>query len=221
SEGERDPLGASSIGTGELIADAVSRGARTVYVACGGSATTDGGTGALEAFDPSAARLVAICDTHVPFERAAEVFAPQKGADAVQVRELRRRPDRIAQQLPRDPRGVPISGGAGGISGALWAHGAELALGAPFILDALDFDRRLVGADLVITGEGAIDETTTTGKAPAEVATRARTASTPCHAIVGRAELDGEAATELGLASIEEAQDLAAITAAAARVARA
>ncbi len=215
---ERDAVGATSRGTGELVADAISRGAETVYVACGGSATTDGGAGLLEAIDPDAARLIAVCDTDIPFERAAEVFAPQKGADAAQVEDLTRRLEALAAELPRDPRGVAMSGGAGGIAGGLWAHGAELAPGAPFVLDALDFDRRLRTADLVITGEGALDPTTLTGKAPAEVASRAGAAGIPCHAIVGRNELGREAQAELGFSSVQEAGDLTAIRAAATRV---
>lgn len=215
---ERDPVGATSRGTGELIADAISKGAETVYVACGGSATTDGGAGLLEAFDPSAAQLIAICDTDVPFECAAEVFAPQKGADEAQVELLAERLQQRADELPRDPRGVPMSGGAGGIAGGLWAHGAELALGAPFVLDALDFDRRLRAADLVITGEGALDLTTLTGKAPAEVAKRAKAQGTPCHAVVGRDALDDRARAKLNFRSVQEAGSLDAISAAVARI---
>ena len=215
---ERDPLGTTSRGTGELIAAAVLKGAETVYVACGGSATTDGGAGLLEAFDPSAARLIAICDTDVPFERAAEVFAPQKGADEAQVKLLSGRLRQQAAELPRDPRGVPMSGGAGGIAGGLWAHGAELALGAPFVLDALDFDDRLGAADLVITGEGALDLTTLTGKAPAEVAKRAKAQGTPCHAIVGRDALEDRVRAGLNFSSVQEAGSLDAISAAATRI---
>ena len=218
AESERDPVGGSSRGTGELIAAAITQGAQTVYVACGGSATTDGGAGLLDAIEPRAARVIAVCDTEVTFERAAAVFAPQKGASEAQVRLLSERLARLAEQLPRDPRGVPMAGGAGGIAGGLWAHGAELALGAPLVLDALEFDRRLLAADLAITGEGALDQTTLTGKAPAEVAARARAAGVPCHAIVGSAELGDQARSTLGFSSIQEAGDLDSISAAAARI---
>lgn len=218
AEDERDAVRATSRGTGELMADAVARGAETVYVACGGSATTDAGEGILGTFDPSSVRLVVICDTQLSFERAAEVFAPQKGADPSEVEVLRERLDRIAERLPRDPRGVPVSGGAGGISGALWAHGAELALGAPFVLDAIGFDRRLAAADLVVTGEGTLDETTLTGKAPAEIARRALARRVACHAIVGRSVLRPRAGKAHGFTSVREAGTLAAIAEAAAQI---
>ena len=84
AEEERDAVAASSYGTGELIAAAVVAGARTVYVAAGGSATTDGGEGALLAIEDlgglGTTRLVVLCDVRTPFELAPSVFAPQKGA---------------------------------------------------------------------------------------------------------------------------------------------
>src|SRR4051794_27289975 len=85
AEAERDPWAASTHGTGELIAAAVEAGADVVLVAVGGSATTDGGAGALEAIDEAGglrgARIVVLCDVRTPFEAAAKVFGPQKGAD--------------------------------------------------------------------------------------------------------------------------------------------
>ena len=91
-EPERDPERASSAGTGELIAAAIGSGARRILVAAGGSATTDGGRGAIDALQAAGgtgdAELEVLCDTSVPFERAAEVFAPQKGASPEQVERL-------------------------------------------------------------------------------------------------------------------------------------
>jgi len=220
ASGELDAVRSTSRGTGELIAAAIGRGAQTIYVACGGSATTDGGAGLLAEFDPSAARLVAVCDTDVPFEGAADVFAPQKGASEADVEVLRDRLERAAAELPRDPRGMAMGGGAGGIAGALWAYGAELVLGAPFVLDVLGFDQRLRAAETVITGEGTLDRTTLTGKAPAEVARRASAVGLPCHAIVGRDVLDRSAHQEIGFSSVHEATDLAAIKDTAARIAQ-
>ena len=119
---ERDPERASSAGTGELIAAAIEAGAGRVLVAAGGSATTDGGRGAIDALEaaggPGDARLEVLCDTTVPFERAAEVFAPQKGASPEQVRRLTERLVALAGALPRDPRGRAMTGAAGGLSGA-------------------------------------------------------------------------------------------------------
>ena len=136
------------------------------------------------------ARLVALCDVRTSFTDAAARFGPQKGADAAAVRRLTRRLERLAATWPRDPRGVPMTGAAGGLAGALWAVlGAELKPGARFILDALDSGARMRAARAVIVGEGRLDPTTLEGKAAGELATDARQAGVPCHAIVGSAAL--------------------------------
>src|SRR5437588_885494 len=117
AEDERDPEAASTAGTGEVIAAALAADAREVLVAVGGSATTDGGAGAIaalhEAGGPGATRLTVLCDVRTTFERAAAVYGPQKGAHPAAVRRLARRLDGLARDLPRDPRGMPL-GGAGG-----------------------------------------------------------------------------------------------------------
>ena len=84
-----------------------------------------------------------------------------------------------------------MTGAAGGLSGGLWAaFGAELAPGAAFVLDAVGFDARMRSARAVVTGEGRLDRQSLVGKVVSEVATRARQAGVPCHAIVGTRELD-------------------------------
>lgn len=188
--GELDPLSASSAGTGELIAAAIGAGAGRVLVACGGSATTDGGLGALGRFEPAAAEIVCLCDVGDAFEGALR-YAPQKGAAAEQLDELSARLARLRSELPHDPGRLPFTGAAGGLAGGLWAHGARLVPGARHVLDAVGFDGRLDGASIVLTGEGAIDATSLSGKAVGEVAMRAARAGVPCHAIVGRDELSG------------------------------
>jgi glycerate kinase len=216
---ERDPLGATSRGTGELIAAAVEAGAREVLVAAGGSATTDAGAGILSALADAgvAPALTVICDVQTPFERAPAVFGPQKGAGPEEVALLERRLDAFARAAPRDPRGVPMTGAAGGLAGGLWAHlGARLVPGAAFVLDLLDFDAHLRGACLVITGEGRIDDQTAQGKAVAEVAERAGHAGVPCVVVAGRDELDAAGAAELGIVAIAEAHDPAEMEAAGA-----
>ena len=220
AEDERDPEAATTVGTGELILAARDAGADMVFVSVGGSATTDGGAGALEAIERGGglggARLVVLCDVRTPFERAAEVYGPQKGADAAAVRRLTRRLHRLAEGWPRDPRGAPMTGAAGGLAGGLWAAlGAELVPGAAFVLDALGFDARLRAAGAVVTGEGRLDEQTLQGKVVGEVATRARQRGVPCHAIVGRSELDRFGRRMLDLDSVTEATSLEAIEAAA------
>ena len=223
AEEERDPMAASTAGTGELILAAIDAGAAVVLVGVGGSATTDGGAGAVEAIREGGGlygtRLVVLCDVRTPFERAAEVFAPQKGADADTVRRLSRRLRDQAGRLPRDPRGVPMTGAAGGLAGGLWAaFGAVLEPGASFVLDALGFDARMRAARAVVTGEGRIDQQTLEGKAAGEVAVRCRQAGVPCHAIVGANALSPFDQRILDLQTVDEAGTPEAITDAARRL---
>ena len=213
--GERDAEAASSAGTGELIAAAIACGARRVLVAAGGSATTDGGSGALEAIAAAGgldgASLTVLCDVRTPFEQAADVFGPQKGADAAAVARLRRRLQAFGL-----PSGIPMSGAAGGLAGGLWARsGATLVPGGAFVLEALDFDRRLLASAAVIVGEGSLDVTSLEGKITAEIATRARQLGVPAHAIVGRCALTRFDARILDLQEIREAGDEQAIARAA------
>jgi glycerate 2-kinase len=210
----RDPFAASTAGTGELIAAAVAAGARTVLLGVGGSATTDGGAGAIEAIERAGglrdARLVVLCDVRTPFEDAARVFGPQKGADPDAVKRLTSRLHRQARRMPRDPRGLEMTGAAGGLSGGLWAaFGAELVGGAAFVLDAVQFDRRMLQSRTVITGEGRLDAQSLVGKLVAEIATRARQRGVPCDAVCGVRELDAMGARMLDLERIVEATTLA------------
>ena len=207
---------ADSRGTGELVAAAVDAGAHVVLVAAGGSASTDGGAGAVAAIEDAGglrgAALVVLCDVRTPFERAPAVFAPQKGADPATVARLRERLDALAAGWPRDPRGVPMTGAAGGLAGGLWAAlGARLEPGAAWVLEALDVDARMRAAQAVIVGEGRIDEQTLAGKLVGELATRARQAGVPCHAIVGTNALDLFGARILDLQTVTEAPTLEAV----------
>jgi glycerate kinase len=210
-EERRDPWAASTRGTGELIAATAAEGTERILVSVGGSATTDGGAGALAALVGVAVPpLTVLCDVTTPYEDAAVVFGPQKGADPATVERLAERLDEIASTLPHDPRGVPMTGCAGGLSGALWsAHGAELVSGADHVLDLLDFDHLLGEAELVITGEGRLDEQSAAGKIVAAVATRSRAAGVPCVAVVGQTTLDDATARAMGLATVVEASTAA------------
>jgi glycerate kinase len=114
-----------------------------------------------------------------------------------------------------------MTGAAGGLSGGLWAaFGAELVAGAAFVLDALDFDRRMRAARAVVTGEGALDQQSLAGKLVAEIATRARQSGVPCHAVVGRRELDAFGARVLDLQAILEAGTPDQLEAAGRRLAK-
>jgi glycerate kinase len=135
---ERDAEAASTYGTGELIAATISQGARRVIVTVGGSATTDGGIGAISAIDaaggPRTAQLIVLADVTTPYEHAAQIYGPQKGADTATVHRLTERLHHQAATLPRDPRGVPHTGAAGGLSGALSAaYDATLTPGAAWV----------------------------------------------------------------------------------------
>ncbi len=222
-EGERDPWAATTRGTGELIVAAVEAGAEKVIVTVGGSATTDGGAGALEALDEAGVRVSmdVLCDVRVPFEDAPRIFAPQKGADPAMVKRLEQRLNELADRYARDPRhrrdprGEPMTGAAGGLSGGLWAaHGAKLVPGAPYVLDAIGFDDLMRASAFVVTGEGSLDEQTLQGKIVGEVATRCRQGGVTCHAIVGRNQLDPFGERIIDLASVTEASTLADIKAA-------
>jgi glycerate kinase len=220
-EEERDAWAASTRGTGELIVAAVEAGAERVIVTVGGSATTDGGAGALEELEEAGLEpeLDVLCDVRTTYEQAARVFGPQKGADPALVRRLERRLHRLAEQFPRDPRGEPMTGAAGGLSGGLWArHGARLRHGAAYVLDAIGFDDRMRAAAFVVTGEGRLDEQTLQGKIVGELATRCRQGGVTCHAVVGRNELDPFEARVLDLASVTEAGTLAELEAAGRRL---
>ncbi len=196
---ENDPVNATTAGTGELISAAAEAGARTVVVGLGGSATTDGGLGALRAMAPLArfrgVSLEVACDVRTRFVDAAEVFAPQKGASPAQVKLLRRRLERLVQ-VYADEHGVDVgglvrSGAAGGLAGGLAAAvGARLADGFGLIADAVDLYDLIEQADLVVTGEGRLDATSFDGKVVGGVVDLARAAGVPVVAVVGQAAPD-------------------------------
>jgi glycerate kinase len=223
---ERDPWAASSAGTGEMIMAAVASGAQVINVAVGGTATVDGGAGAIEVVQarggPRDARLVVLCDVVTPFESAARTFGPQKGADGQTVDRLEQRMDALAERLPRDPRGVPGTGAGGGLSGGLWTtFGAVVESGAAWVLDHLDFDARLRTSGAVVTGEGRLDAQSLEGKLVGEIAERARHAGVSAHAIVGRDDLSDAGKRALRLGSVSRATDVAGIEAAGELLGRA
>jgi glycerate 2-kinase len=211
AERERDAWAASTYGTGELIAAAVEAGASRVMVTVGGSATTDGGAGALQALSDAgvSVEMDVLCDVRTAFEDAPRVFGPQKGAGPELVKRLEKRQNELAEKLPRDPRGEPMTGAAGGLSGGLWAaHRARLQHGASFVLDSIGFDERTRASSFVVTGEGRIDAQTLQGKIVGELATRCRQTGVPCHAVVGKNELEPFEERIIDLASVRVATTL-------------
>jgi glycerate kinase len=216
AESDRDAEAAGTYGTGELIAAAVEAGARTVILAAGGSATSDGGAGAIAAIHERGglrgARIEVLCDVTTPFEDAARVFAPQKGADAAAVERLGARLRRLAAELPRDPRGVPMTGCAGGLSGGLWAaFDAALRPGADYVLELVGFERRLREADAAISGEGRIDSQSLEGKVVGQIARACARLGEDLHVVVGRDQLDRGLIGDLPIRSIREAGTLEAL----------
>jgi glycerate kinase len=188
-----DPVEATTRGTGELIVTAIESGARRVIVGVGGSATTDGGLGALKAMHPTqrfrGIDLEVACDVRTRFVDAAAVFAPQKGATPAQVKLLQRRLERLAQVYAMES-GVAVdaiegSGAAGGLAGGLATVGAQLVGGFALVADELGLDQSIEDADLVITGEGFLDDESFDGKVVGGVAEMCGAAGRPCLAIVG------------------------------------
>ena len=188
---ERDPLRASSRGLGELVLAALDGGATSLLVALGGSATVDGGAGLLSVVSALPVKTRALCDVRTRLGDAARLFGPQKGASAEDVAFLDQRLAAMAELRPFAE--LPGSGAAGGLGAALASLGAELVEGAATVLDLVGFDERVAGCDLVVTGEGTVDETTREGKAPGEVARRASVAGIRCVVFGGvvRAEIPG------------------------------
>lgn len=190
---------ATAHATGTRVAAAVDAGAEVVLVAAGGpDVEFDGGAGAVEAIEQGGglrgAALVVLCEL-----RAAWTQRPPAHAD----------------ELPRDPRGIPMTAAGGGLGGALWAHyDARLLAGAPFVLQELGFDARLRAARAVVVGEGRLDRGTLEGRVAGEIATRARQAGVPCHAIVGEDAIERFDARILDLQAILVASTVAEIEAA-------
>ncbi len=205
-----DPLAASTFGTGELITAALDAGARHIIVAVGGSATTDGGLGALRAMYPTqrlrGVQLVVACDVRIPFVEAARRFAPQKGATPAQVALLERRLERLVQTYQHD-YGVDVSaieggGAAGGLAGGLAAVGAELVPGFEVVGEALGLFDALAEADLVITGEGFVDEGSFEGKVVGGVAEAAEELGVPVLVVAG--QVFGDVADRVRCVSLVE-----------------
>jgi len=203
-------LDATTAGTGELIRLAVDQGARRVLVGMGGSATTDGGLGALRAMgSPARYRgvdLLVACDVRTSFVDAAEVFGPQKGASPAEVELLRRRLERLAQVYDEEygvaVGDLPRAGAAGGLAGGLAAIGASLVDGVDLVADELALDELVDGVDLVVSGEGHLDASSFEGKVVGGVAAHATALAVPLFVVAGR--VDPEVAARVDAVSLVE-----------------
>ncbi len=189
-----DPIGASSRGTGELVVAAIGAGVRRVLLGLGGSASTDGGLGALRAIEDGGGlrgtELLVACDVTTRFSDAARVFAPQKGADRAQVRLLESRLRELAchyrSRYGMDLDAIEGSGAAGGLAGGLACIGARLLPGFDLVADTLDLDGLMDEVDLVVTGEGTLDATSWDGKVVGGVLSRAASRGTPVLVLAGQ-----------------------------------
>ena len=219
---ERNPMVATSYGTGQLVADAVRRGCKHIIVGLGGSATSDCGIGMLRAIIDTFAkhgrwddvkvfsdvRFTIATDVTNPLcgeNGAAYVFAPQKGATPEMVRTLDARARKFAEvsakHLGRDCQNMPGAGAAGGLGYAFlqYLH-AECRSGIDLLLDIIHFDELLQDADLVITGEGSADRQTLMGKLPMGILQKS--AGVPICLIAGRIS-DREELLKAGFANVE------------------
>ena len=163
-----EPLAASSRGFGELVLAALDDGASGLVLALGGTATMDAGAGLLELVDALPVPALVACDVSATLLDAPRLFGPQKGVDDAAIEALEQR--FAAREEFVSIRHKPGSGAAGGLGAALASLGAELVGGASYVLDAVGFHPS--GFDLVVTGEGRVDATTSLGKAPGEVVRR-------------------------------------------------
>jgi glycerate kinase len=224
---ERDPIGASTRGTGEVVRAVLDAGVREITLGIGGSATTDGGAGILVALGASVQRdavdldgldprladvaLQVACDVTNPLlgpTGAAATYGPQKGASPAQVAALDAALGRYADALEaaagRRERETPGAGAAGGTGFGLLCltdrfRALRLVPGIDVVMAAADFAGKLATAGLVITGEGRIDAQTAFGKTALGVAQRAHTAGVACIAVGGGVEPEGiEALRGLG-----------------------
>ncbi|WP_443597146.1 glycerate kinase family protein [Agathobacter sp.] len=222
---KRNPLYTTTLGTGEMIADALNKGYRDISIAIGGSATNDGGMGAMIALGvkfldkdgvelkgfgedlekvasidmsgihPAVAetKFTVMCDVNNPLtgeDGATYTFGAQKGADEEVLTRLEKGMKNYAQVI-QDTTGIdvdtiPGTGAAGGLGAALKVFlNANLKSGIETVLDLIEFDSLLEGADLVITGEGRMDWQSAFGKVPSGVGLRSKAKNIPVFAIVG------------------------------------
>ena len=216
---ERNPLVTSTKGLGELIMAAIDKGCRKFLIGLGGSATNDGGMGMIRAEGflekTNGMKFTVACDVDTPYigeHGASRVFGPQKGASEQDVEILEERLGGYALTILKetgvDVRDMAGAGAAGGLGGAFRAYlGAELKRGVDLVLDQIDFDSKIHGADLVITGEGCSDYQTLKGKTASGVLERAKRQGIPV-ALVSGAVRDEQMLRDGGFGIIEAVSPL-------------
>ena len=246
--GRLNPLGASTYGLGQVIRDAIERGATDLVLGVGGSASTDGGAGMVQALGArvrdaagrevgrgggsltdvasvdltelrrrlAGVELTVASDVDNPLlgpNGAASVFGPQKGATIADIAVLEQALQRwsrvVADAVGTDLSQVPGAGAAGGTGfAAIALLGATIRPGIELILELLGFTETLRGADLVITGEGSLDEQSLAGKAPIGVTRAAASQGIPVVAVAGRSRLSEDQLRQAGFVAAYPLSDL-------------
>ena len=218
---ERNPMVATSYGTGQLVADAVRKGARRIIVGLGGSATSDAGMGMLKALidttnkdrwddieDLKDVSFTIASDVKNPLcgeKGAAHVFAPQKGATPEMVLRLDERARLFAEISAKhfgyDRSQMAGAGAAGGLGYAFLQYlNAKSMSGIQLLLDTIRFKELVADADLIITGEGSADRQTLMGKLPMGILEQS--GQVPVFLIAGRIS-DREELLKAGFARVE------------------
>ncbi len=218
----RTAVAAHSRGVGQLIEAAVVGGARTVVVGLGGSGCTDGGRGMVEALggigparrELAGTELIVATDVEHPLlglSGAARVFGPQKGADPDTVELLEARLTDWSRQLEADSgcavAGLPGAGAAGGLGAALLALGGRRESGAALIAAHTGIPGELAKADLVLSGEGRLDDQSLHGKVVGALAAAARTRAVPVVVLAGQVALGPEACHAAGITAAHSLTD--------------
>ena len=197
---KNDVIAASTIGTGQLIDTALNDGAKRIIVCVGGSATVDGGLGAIRAIGTPArlrgTEFIVACDVRALFTDAARLFGAQKGATPVQIEFLSGRLEQLQQSYLRD-YGIDVSqliggGAAGGLAGGLSALGASLVPGFDVVADEVGLHEQVAQCDLIITGEGYLDNESFDGKVVGGVQQLAQQFNKPVVVICGGADVDAQ-----------------------------
>jgi glycerate kinase len=197
---KNDVIAASTIGTGQLIDTALNDGAKRIIVCVGGSATVDGGLGAIRAIGTPArlrgTEFIVACDVRALFGDAARLFGVQKGATPVQIEFLSGRLEQLQQSYLRE-YGIDVSqliggGAAGGLAGGLSALGASLVPGFDVVADEVGLHEHIERCDLVITGEGYLDNESFDGKVVGGVQQLAQQFNKPVVVICGGADVDAQ-----------------------------
>ena len=219
---ERNPMVATSYGTGQLVADALRQGAKHIIVGLGGSATSDAGIGMLKALkdcfakngtwddieELKSVRFTIASDVKNPLcgeNGAAHVFAPQKGATQDMVLRLDERARKFAEVSAKhfgyDRSENEGAGAAGGLGYAFLQYmNAACRPGIELLLETIHFSDIVKDADLVITGEGAADRQTLMGKLPMGILKQS--GGVPVYLIAGRIN-DREQLLQAGFSHVE------------------